>query len=43
MDAERAEAIGELTGCTDVLGDHDDALPRRVSLVHLMVLPGAKH
>jgi hypothetical protein len=43
MDAECAEAIGELTGCTDVLGDYDDALPRRVSLVRLMALPGAKH
>jgi hypothetical protein len=43
MDAECAEAIGELTGGTDVLGDYDDALPRRVSLVRLMALPGAKH
>jgi hypothetical protein len=43
MGAERAEAIGELIGCTDVLGDYDDAGSAVCGWFALTAEPGARH
>jgi hypothetical protein len=43
MGAERAEALGELTGCTDVFGDYDDAGCAVCRWFALAADPGARH